>query len=259
MGYRSDYKKKVIDLGDFQITIREIIASISIIAILLLFGVLISGKISEHYIDKNEIYNKAIKIEEADMFEYGMRTNVGNAFVYGDLKAVDTVTYPELDDEYMYVEKIKERYTRHTRQVAHTRTVNGKTQTYYTTEVYYSWDRVDSDDLKCKEVSFLGVTFDSNKISLPAESYITTIKESSKVRYKYYGTDTEHIGTIFTELKDKTITDHTPFYKNQNITETVECLEVSGTFALVIFWLAWVVLIGGCVYGFYYIDNRWLE
>ena len=259
MGYRSVCKKKAIDLGDFQITIREIIASISIIAILLLLGVLISGKISEHYIDKNEIYNKAIKIEEADMFEYGMRTNVGNAFVYGDLKAVDTVTYPELDNKYMYVEKIKERYTQHTRTVTETYYVNGKPKTRTRTETYWSWDRVDSEDLKCKEISFLGVTFDSNKIDIPAESYITTIRESSNVRYKYYGTDTEHIGTIFTELKDKTITDHTPFYKNQNITETVEYLEVSGTFALVIFWLAWIVLIGGCVFGFYYIDNRWLE
>ena len=53
------------------------------------------------------------------MFQYGMDTNVGNAFVYGDLKAVDTVTYPEISGEYMYVEKVKERYTKHTRRVAH--------------------------------------------------------------------------------------------------------------------------------------------
>lgn len=41
------------------------------------------------------------------MFQYGKDTNVGNAFVYGDLKAVDTVTYPEIGGEYMYVEKSK--------------------------------------------------------------------------------------------------------------------------------------------------------
>lgn len=55
-----------------------------------------------------------------------MRTNAGNAFVYGDLKAVDTVTYPEIGGEYIYIEKVKERYTMHTRQVAHTTTMNGK-------------------------------------------------------------------------------------------------------------------------------------
>ena len=102
---------------DIEITKREVLASISIIAILLLIGVLISSKISEHQMDKNEIYNKAVKIKESDIFEYGMRTNVGNAFVNGNLKAVDTVTYPEIDGNYMYVEKAKERYTMHTRTV----------------------------------------------------------------------------------------------------------------------------------------------
>ena len=42
---------------DIEITKREVLASISIIAILLLIGVLISSKISEHQMDKNEIYN----------------------------------------------------------------------------------------------------------------------------------------------------------------------------------------------------------
>ena len=51
------------DFGDFEITKREILASISIIAIMILFGILISSKISEYQMDKNEIYNKAVKIE----------------------------------------------------------------------------------------------------------------------------------------------------------------------------------------------------
>ena len=94
MGYYR-HRKRGFDFGDFEITKREILASISIIAIMLLIGVLIAGKISEYELDQNEKYNKAIKIDTQELFEYGMRTNVGNAFVYGDLKAVDTVTYPE--------------------------------------------------------------------------------------------------------------------------------------------------------------------
>ena len=96
-------------MSNFKIAKREIIMSISIIAIMLLIGVLISSKISESYMDKNEIYNKAIKTENQETFKYGMRTNVGNAFVYGNLKAVDTVSYPEIDGEYMYIKKIKEK------------------------------------------------------------------------------------------------------------------------------------------------------
>ena len=248
--------KRGFDFGDFEITKREIIASISIIAVMILIGVLISGKISEHQMDKNEIYNKAVKIENTDLFQYGMDTNVGNAFVYGDLEAVDTVTYPEISGEYMYVEKIKERYTKHTRQVSHTKTVNGKTQTYYTTETYWTWDRVSSEDIKCKEISFCGIIFNSSKFDIPCKDYIDTIKKSSHIRYKYYGTKTKFTGTIFTELKDKTISDNTNFY-NMNIEETVERLESDG--GKIVFWILWIILIIVCVFGFYYLDNKWLE
>lgn len=251
-GYRKGF-----DFGDFEITKREIIASISIIAVMILIGVLISGKISEYQMDKNEVYNKAVKIENTDLFQYGMDTNVGNAFVYGNLEAVDTVTYPEIGGEYMYVEKVKERYTKHTRQVAHTRTVNGKSQTYYITETYWTWDRVGSEDIKCKEISFCGITFKSSKFDIPSTDYIDSIKESSHVRYKYYGTGTKFTGTIFTELKDKTISDNTNFYNNMNIEETVERLESGG--GEIIFWIFWIILIVVCVFGFYYLDNRWLE
>ena len=251
------YSKNGFDFGDFEITKREILASVSIIAVMILIGVLISGKISEHQMDENEVHNKAVKIESTDLFQYGMDTNIGNAFVYGDLEAVDTVNYPEIDGKYMYVKKVKERYTEHTKQVAHTKTVNGKSQTYYTTETYWSWDRVGSENVKCKEISFCEIIFDSNKFGIPSTNYIDTIKESSHVRYKYYGTETKFTGTIFTKLKDKTISDNTYFYNNKNIEETVDCLESEGE--EILFWIFWIILIIVCVFGFYYLDNKWLE
>lgn len=245
------------DFGDFEITKREILASISIIAVMVLIGVLISTKISEYELDQNEKYNKAVKIDSQEMFQYGIDTNVGNAFVYGDLKAVDTVTYPEIGGEYMYVEKVKEKYTKHTRQVAHTRTVNGKSQTYYTTETYWTWDKVGSEDIKCKEISFCGITFDSSKFDIPNTDYIDTIKESSHIRYQYYGTSTKFTGTIFTDLRDKTISDNTSFYNNSTIDETIKHLESGG--GVIIFWICWILLIGAAVFGFFYLDNKWLE
>lgn len=254
---RYSYRRKGFDFGDFEITKREILASISIIAVMILIGVLISSKISEHQMDKNEIYNKAVKIESTDLFQYGMDTNVGNAFVYGDLKAVDTVTYPEIDGEYMYVEKVKEKYTKHTKTVTKYKTVNGKRKSYTTTETYWTWDRVGSEDKKCNEVTFCGITFDVSKFDIPSSHHIDTIKESSHIRYKYYGVGTEFTGTIFTDLRDKTISDNTNFYNGMNIEETVERLE-SGV-GEIIFWIFWILLTGGCVYGFFYIDNKWLE
>lgn len=235
-----------------EITKREIIVSISIVVVMLVIGLLISGKISENQADQNEIYNKAIKIKSADMFEYGMRTNVGNAFVYGDLKAVDTVTFPEIGGKYMRVEKVKEKYTMHTRVV--TSTVNGRTVTR--TETYWTWDFAGKEVLESKKVSFLGVEFNSNRIDIPGAGYIKTIKESSHVRYKYYGTEIKHTGTIFTELKNNTITKGSNFYK-RDINETIELLE-TGIGGLILFWVGWIVLIVLVVGAFYYIDNRWL-
>lgn len=251
--------RKKFYIGDFEITVREIIASVSIIAIMLLFGVLIHGKISEHQMDKNEIYNKAVKIESKDLFQYGMDTNVGNAFVYGELKAVDTVTYPEIGGEYMYVEKVKEQYTMHTRTVVYTTGSGKNMKTHTRVETYWTWDRVGSEDKKCKEISFCGITFNSNKIDIPETDYINTIKESSHVRYKYYGTGTNFKGTIFTDLRNKTIPQNTQFFNDMNIEETHKFVETSGVVGLIVFWFFWIILIAGCVAGFYYLDNKWLE
>lgn len=247
----------MIDLGEFTITKREILLSITIIAILLAVGLWISEDITEYQMDKNAVYDQALRVDSTDIFEYGMRTNVGNAFVYGDLKAVDTVSFPEIGGEYMTVRKITERYTRHTRTVTKTRTVNGKTQTYTEVEVYWTWDEIDRETLRNERVTFLGVEFERGKIEIPALQYLDTIKESSKIRYQYYGTGTEFVGTIYTDLRDNTISDGSEFYENRTIDQTIERLKVPvGTIG---FWIFWIMLMAGAVYGFYYIDNHWLE
>ena len=239
---------------DFEITKREILASVSIIAIMLLIGTLLSAKISNWQMDRNEKYNKAVKIENnTDLFQYGMDTNVGNAFVYGELKAIDTVTYPEIGGKYIYVKKVKEKYTKHTRRVAH----RSGDHTYYTTETYWTWDYAGSDDKECKEISFCGVDFPIKKIDYPSPDYIQTIKESYYIRYKYYGTATKYKGTIFTVLKNKTIADGSSFYEDSKIPEVIDRLE-SGIWN-VVFWIFWILLTGFAVFGFYYLDNKWLE
>lgn len=245
--------KRSWDFGNFEITLREIIASFSIVAVMFLIGFVISGKIEAHQMDKDAEYNKAVHITDSAIFQYGMDTNLGNAFVYGDLQAVDPVTYPELGGAYMYVEKVKERYTRHTRTVHHS---NGKTS-WTTTETYWTWDKIGSENIHSNNIRFLDMEFPYGKIEIPQREYMETIKESSKIRYKYYGCPTEYTGTIYTFLKDGTITDSSEFYVNTDI-ENVLKQKTSGI-GLWMFWIFWVVLIGGAVFGFYYLDNRWLE
>ena len=233
-----------------DITKREIIASISIIALMLIFGVNISGKISEKIMDSNEKYNKAIKIEDSELFKYGMSTSVGNAFVYGELKVVDSVTYPELGGEYSYVKKVKERYTMHTKRV--------KSGKRYVTKTYWTWDRVGSESIKSQKATFLGVEFNYSKFENLNDTYITTIKESSHIRYKYYGSPIKATGTIFTSLQDNDIGSNIKLYENKNIDETYDYLQ-EGFGLMFLFWIIWLSLTSTFVYGFYYLDNNWLN
>lgn len=237
-----------------EITKREVIASISIIAVMLIIGVIISGNIAEKIMDSNEKYNKAIKVEDEELFKYGIRTSSGNAFVYGELEILDPVTYPEIGGEYSYIEKVKEKYTMHTRTV--TTTVNGKTRTK--TKTYWTWDRVGSESIKAKKVKFLGVEFDYAQFLNLDSSYIDTIKESSHIRYKYYGSPIKATGTIFTTLQNNNIGNEIKIYEDMNITETYEYLE-EGNGLLFLFWFIWIIVTTGIVYGFYYLDNDWLN
>lgn len=241
-----------------EITKREVIAGFVIIAFMVIVGLFISDNISDARNRENAKYQKAVQIDnDIDMFQYGIDTNVGNAFVSGYLKAIDTVSYPEISGEYMYIKKVKEKYTKHKKRVKHTKTVNGKTKDYYTTEIYWTWDIVDIDSKSCNEVSFCGILFSHDKFDGISSKYIDTVQESRHIRYQYYGTSVKHYGTVFTNLSNNTISDNTYFYEDRGI-EDVYADKTSEN-PVLLFWIIWVFLIVGCVVGFYYLDNRWLN
>ncbi len=111
-------KLVIYDGGTFEITARELLFSVIIVIFMLTVGFFIGEKISSVADEKNQEYEQAAKIEDnKDLFEYGMRTDIGNAFVSGTLKAVDPVSLPEIDGEYAFIIKTEERYTRHGRTV----------------------------------------------------------------------------------------------------------------------------------------------
>ena len=239
---------------DIEITKREVIASISILAIMLILGFVINNKIDDYYQDQNAKYNKAFKISnDENLFDYAMKTNVGNSFVEGEFESADKVSIEDIPGEYMKIVKVKEKYTMHTRTV--TTTVNGKVRTR--TETYWTWDRVGSETFKSKEIIFLGKTFESSKFSLPETEYKETIKISPHIRYKYYVLDSKFKGTIFTNLKDNTINDTYEVFKDMNIDEAFEHLAKDSS--LVGFWTIWIVISGLVVYGFIALDNKWLN
>lgn len=247
----------MLDFGDFSISKREILISIAIIAIMIIFGLMIHGSIEDSIMLKNQEYNLALQIDNnKDMFEYGMSTNVGPAYVHGTLKCLDPVTFEEIGGQYSAVEKVKERYTQHQRTVTKTRTVNGKTQTYTEIEYYWTWDKIDSWQKHATKISFVDVEFKYGEIGFPSANHIKTIKESSKIRYVYYGRPIEVTGTLYSKLENNTINESS-FYYNQSIEAVHKRHTSSGD--LILFWFGWIILTGFLVFGFVYIDNHWLE
>lgn len=233
------------------VTKREIIVSIAIVALMLVFGFVIYGNINDSLMSDYQEYNKALQItEDTEMFKYAMKTNVGNSFVYGDLKCVDTVSYPDINGEYAYIKKVKEVYTQHTRVIS-----NGKTTVV---QVYHTWDARSSESKHCNKITFLGVEFNYDQIDFISTSHIDTIKDphNKNTRYAYYGAPTEYTGTLYSDLRNNTI-NNSSFYNNQDITSVLDSFK-SGV-ELILFWLGWIILTIGLVFCFVYFDNRWLE
>ena len=241
-----------------EINKREIIASVVIIAIMIILGFVISDSIQESLLEKYQVYDTAVKIDsDEDLFRYGMKTDVGHAFVYGKLKTIDPVTFPEIKGEYSYIEREEQEYRKHTRWVTETyEDSEGNQKTRQVEEEYWTWDTMNTEKKTATKITFLNVEFDYSKISFLYKHEITTIDTGYHKRNVYYGKGTECEGTIFTILKNNTISE-TSFYNNQTISETIEDLE-SG-YQIVIFWIFWVLLTGGLVVGFYYLENEWLD
>jgi len=240
-----------------EITKREIIASVVIIGLMLSIGFIISESIQQSLLEQYQVYDTAVQIDSEDLFRYGMETDIGHAFVYGDLKTVDPVTFPEIDGQYSYIKKEEQEYTRHSRTVTTTyEDANGNTKTKTEIEYYWTWDTMRTERKSSTKISFLNVEFDYSKIPFPSSNYITTLNTGYHKRNVYYGTGTQFKGTIFSILKSNTINE-TSFFENKTISETIEDLETG--YEIILFWIIWIMLTAGLVVLFFYFENRWLH
>lgn len=252
------------DFGDFTITKREIFVAITITLILVGLGFIISGAIENGINENNEKYFKALKIDnDEEMFRYAIKTNVGYTLAQGRVKAVDGVSIDDILGKYLKIKKVKEEYTKHTRQVAHTRTVsdgNGgtRTETYYTTEEYWTWDFAGQEEFHTQKFNFLGVDFDYGVINFYNESHKETKNESYYIRYQYYIIPFEFDGTLFTFIENNTISKN-DFSTNKTIDKIIEEKESSVNAFVGIFWFIWIMFIIFIDFGYVYLDNNYLE
>lgn len=70
---------------DFEIKPHEVLFSVIIVFLMLLFGFVIASNIENGINNSNKEYSQAIHIADENMFSHCLDTDVGNAFVEGTL------------------------------------------------------------------------------------------------------------------------------------------------------------------------------
>ena len=270
-------RRVLFDFGDWEMTSREIIFGLLLFAIYIIGGFCIYEVIDRKIENHNAKYNAAVWVTDDDTFKNRLYSDSRDAFIYGKWNSVGYVTFEELkkknqedvpsnvkcpEGKFAYVSIEKEHYTRHTRVVAHVTTVNGKTQTVYKTEVYYSWDKIWEDSKKVERIKFAGAVFPYGTV------------KPNKI-YKYLGTDThgndryvfnaeltEASGITFTHIENNEIEKCTLHQEYSNTSEDFKKFlddKLMGNGLRYAFWIVFVFVGVFGVVVFCVLDNDWLN
>ena len=245
---------------DVKVTPREVIFSVLIVGILFSIGFLVAGTIKKHVDERNLVYRQAIQIRDSGAeLKQACDTDVGNAFVEGDFKAIDMVTWEGLDGEHLWIRRDKEKYTMHTRTVRYTvHDSKGRPHTRTRTETYWTWDVVKSDKKHSKEVSFCGnaylyETFSYDMVSSSRHVRGTGWHTRDVFRYM----PKEFRGSIYAMLKSGTINDCPTIWEGATNEDLYK--RATSSMAVGLFWTIWTIFMIVVVVMFVVLDNRWLE
>lgn len=246
--------------SSITITPREIIFSIFIVGILYTIGFFIAGAIDKKVSEKNLHYRQAIQIRDSGIeLKQASETDVGNAFVEGDFRTVDPVTWDGLEGEHLYIRRDKERYTMHTRTVHYTVTDSkGRSHTRTRTEHYWTWDVVGSDSRMARNITLCGNEYPTSTFNYDYIHKDVQKKDTGfRTRDVFYYKPKNFRGVIFAQLKEGTILGRPTIEPNTTIEQFYEVCTTS--YMKPIFWILWWIFIAICVCGFVAIENRWLE
>lgn len=256
-----------------EITLREILVSIAIFFVLSGIGYLIY----EYIDDKSEIkkYETAQIIEDnKEKLDYLVNTKFGNVLISSTFKTgdKDAAKFDEINGEYAFIKRVKERYTMHTRTFC---SGSGKNMVCRP-EMYWTWDCVDSDKKYAKNINFIGYSFDGKKLlnQVPNKNLKLSKKiynqkyekietkyvyETSDVRYYYEYIPLNFKATVFTNTRDKELfKDYTLFYK-KTPEQVVENIKSSTKTNKLSFIIVWLLMTAGVIYWYISLDNNYLE
>lgn len=252
---------KRIEFNSFSITLREVLVAIAMIALLLTIGIKISDAIERSDWEKGQKYATAAQAQDESSYQWLVKTNIGNLLAYGTAECINPVSMDGIDGVYWYLRREYQEYTKHTRQVDHTYTDSkGNSHTYYTTEVYYTWDTIEIIDDEAKQFTFLGLTYNNGDLGInkPWARELKTDEFAYNKRYIYYGAATSRTGTVFTNIMNNVYSDSS-FSENCSIESVILTHNPDNSTGKITFWIFWTPLVLGCAGVYIYFDNEYLE
>lgn len=242
-----------------EITKREILASVTILAIMVGIGVWLSAPILSKATERYLAVASSVVANTDDEFDYISRTNAGRFLANGTLSAIDTVRLEELLGVYSSVKKVKEEYRLHT-EVYTTTDSKGHTTTH--TRTYHSWDEVKHWNYKAERAMFHGKEFKIDEVYRVRIQKDTIIKVKTKMfenntRYVYYTAPVSFDGVMLGSAMNRKY-DEPKFINGLTAEEYIKNTERKLNGNTVLFWVLWILLTAGMIAGFYAFENKWL-
>lgn len=271
---------------DSEITRGEIIVVGIAFIIWTALCIVVNLNITNNTLKKNEKYYKSIKIDNDEkIFKYAMKADEGNALVYGTVKAIDTVTLPEIVGEYMAIKVEVERYNQYSREVED-KNEDGEVIGSHI-ETWEEWNYETSHLYTSKCVKFLGVDFPYSKFRINNYKILDLDKNISKellskvhfnmlyennhffdsvgdLRYTFYVVPTEVDITAFGNLRENNMFNvnlrERPVEVHYcTIPKVIEKLENGKKVPNVIFTIIWYIAFIGGAYYFVMQRNKWAD
>ena len=250
--------------------------------------VFINLAILNYTMKTNEVYYKAIQIDgDNELFEYAMRTNAGNALVYGTAICVDSVTDEMLKGNYLAIKVDVDKYVQ---KVKYEDVKDSEGNVIGQKAVYYKeWDHYKSSDVCATTINFVGVDFPYYKLSIKnfksltlnssnvASEYSNKIKNNyiypegtfshsvGDLRYSYSVVPISQNITILASLKDGSIynalsndTSVTIHY-GESISRVIESRKNSENVPNIFFTIVWYILF--IVFACLFVNerNKWAD
>lgn len=254
-------KGVVFDFGEWEITVRELIAAPTILGIMLVLGFVIGGKIDNAVQAKNLMYHSAPHVETVEAFKDRLETDNRHIFSSGHMAAVWPVNFANMytndypEGDYLYVSVHREEYRRHEE---HWTDDDGN----HHVRVYYSWDADGSKERWAPAVVFNDCPFPTAKFDFKVPRKYLGCRGGGLLvgshRYKYYCLLKDYDGIVFTKIENKDIF-NAEFYTEFGM--DIDALEedLTTSHAVQLFWSLWIVLTIALIIIFFYADNYWLE